>query len=78
MFPLLSDIVENSRQVKISDSVSQHLSQLTEKFDEYFPEDTVRDTCGFWTHVLWIPSQMMLLCPNIWNPSFWKFPPTAL
>uniref|UniRef100_A0A3Q3FIE2 DUF4371 domain-containing protein n=1 Tax=Kryptolebias marmoratus TaxID=37003 RepID=A0A3Q3FIE2_KRYMA len=39
MFPLLSDILENSPQVKISDSVSQHLSQLAQKFDEYFPED---------------------------------------
>lgn len=39
MFPLLSLILENSPQVKISDSVCQHLSQLTEKFDEYFPED---------------------------------------
>lgn len=39
MFPLLSDILGNSPQVKISDSVSQHLSQLAEKVDEYFPED---------------------------------------
>uniref|UniRef100_A0A3B4U0T5 HAT C-terminal dimerisation domain-containing protein n=1 Tax=Seriola dumerili TaxID=41447 RepID=A0A3B4U0T5_SERDU len=39
MFPLLSDILENCPQVMISDSVSQHLSQLAEKFDEYFPED---------------------------------------
>uniref|UniRef100_A0A3P9M9N8 HAT C-terminal dimerisation domain-containing protein n=1 Tax=Oryzias latipes TaxID=8090 RepID=A0A3P9M9N8_ORYLA len=39
MFPLLSDILESSPQVKISHSVSQHLSQLAEKFAEYFPED---------------------------------------
>uniref|UniRef100_A0A8C7WPH8 HAT C-terminal dimerisation domain-containing protein n=1 Tax=Oryzias sinensis TaxID=183150 RepID=A0A8C7WPH8_9TELE len=39
MFPLLSDILESSPQVKISHSVSQHLSQLAEKFSEYFPED---------------------------------------
>uniref|UniRef100_A0A8C1ZCR9 HAT C-terminal dimerisation domain-containing protein n=1 Tax=Cyprinus carpio TaxID=7962 RepID=A0A8C1ZCR9_CYPCA len=39
MFPLLSDILENSPQVKISDLVSQHLSQLAVKFDDYFPED---------------------------------------
>ncbi|XP_073711484.1 SCAN domain-containing protein 3-like [Misgurnus anguillicaudatus] len=39
MFPLLSDILENSPQVNISDLVSQHLSQLAEKFDDYFPED---------------------------------------
>ncbi|KAE8278788.1 Zinc finger MYM-type protein 6 [Larimichthys crocea] len=39
MFLLLSDILENSPQVNISDSVSQHLSQLAEKFDDYFPED---------------------------------------
>uniref|UniRef100_A0A8C7ZPG4 Uncharacterized protein n=1 Tax=Oryzias sinensis TaxID=183150 RepID=A0A8C7ZPG4_9TELE len=39
MFPLLSDILESSPQVKISHSFSQHLSQLAEKFAEYFPED---------------------------------------
>uniref|UniRef100_A0A665UE29 HAT C-terminal dimerisation domain-containing protein n=1 Tax=Echeneis naucrates TaxID=173247 RepID=A0A665UE29_ECHNA len=39
MFLLLSDLLENSPQVNISDSVSQHLSQLAEKFDDYFPED---------------------------------------
>ncbi|XP_054483490.1 alpha-N-acetylgalactosaminide alpha-2,6-sialyltransferase 1-like [Anoplopoma fimbria] len=39
MFPLLSDILENSPQVKTRASVSQHLSQLAETFDEYFPED---------------------------------------
>uniref|UniRef100_A0A3Q3KTM0 HAT C-terminal dimerisation domain-containing protein n=1 Tax=Mastacembelus armatus TaxID=205130 RepID=A0A3Q3KTM0_9TELE len=39
MFPLLSGILENSPQVKISHSVCQHLSQLAEKFNEYFPED---------------------------------------
>ncbi|XP_077065697.1 SCAN domain-containing protein 3-like [Siphateles boraxobius] len=39
MFPLLSDILENSPQVKISDLVSQQLSQLAVKFDDYFPED---------------------------------------
>uniref|UniRef100_A0A665TDI7 HAT C-terminal dimerisation domain-containing protein n=1 Tax=Echeneis naucrates TaxID=173247 RepID=A0A665TDI7_ECHNA len=39
MFLLLSDILENSPQVNISDSVSQHLSQLAETFDDYFPED---------------------------------------
>ena len=40
MFPLLSDILENSPHVNISDSVSQHLSQLAEKFGDYFPEDS--------------------------------------
>ncbi|XP_061598835.1 uncharacterized protein LOC133461871 isoform X3 [Cololabis saira] len=39
MFPLLSDILEEFPHVNISDSVSQHLSQLAEKFDDYFPED---------------------------------------
>lgn len=39
MFPLLSDSLELSPQVKLSHSVSQHLSQLAEKFAEYFPED---------------------------------------
>ncbi|XP_023813414.1 SCAN domain-containing protein 3-like [Oryzias latipes] len=39
MFPLLSDILESSPQVKISHSVSQHLSHLANKFAEYFPED---------------------------------------
>ncbi|KAE8280178.1 Zinc finger BED domain-containing protein 5 Transposon-derived Buster1 transposase-like protein [Larimichthys crocea] len=39
MFLLLSDILESSPQVNISDSVSQHLSQLAEKFDDYSPED---------------------------------------
>jgi len=35
----LSDILENSPLVKISDLLSQHLSQLAVKFDDYFPED---------------------------------------
>ncbi|KAL2096421.1 hypothetical protein ACEWY4_008569 [Coilia grayii] len=39
MFPLLCDILENSPRVEISGSVSQHLSQLAEKFEKYFPED---------------------------------------
>ncbi|XP_061600964.1 SCAN domain-containing protein 3-like [Cololabis saira] len=39
MFPLLSEILEDFPHVNISDSVSQHLSQLAEKFDDYFPED---------------------------------------
>ena len=39
IFPLLSDILETSPQVKIRHSVSQHLSQLADQFDEYFPED---------------------------------------
>lgn len=47
VFPLLSDILENSPHVKISDSVSQHLSQLAEKFNEYFPEDPREGHVGF-------------------------------
>ncbi|XP_061589540.1 SCAN domain-containing protein 3-like [Cololabis saira] len=39
MFPLLSVILEDFPHVNISDSVSQHLSQLAEKFEDYFPED---------------------------------------
>lgn len=39
MFPLLSDILESFPQVKISNSVSRHLSQLAEKVDEHYSED---------------------------------------
>ncbi|KAM3878473.1 SCAN domain-containing protein 3-like [Diretmus argenteus] len=39
MFPLLSETLENSPHINITDVVSQHLSQLTEKFSEYFPDD---------------------------------------
>ncbi len=39
MFPLVSETLENTPHVNIIDSVSRHLSQLSEKFDEYFPED---------------------------------------
>lgn len=31
--------------------------------------------CGFWAY---FPLKMKLLCHQIWNPSFWKFQPTAL
>lgn len=27
---------------------------------------------------LWIPLEMALLCPHLWNPSFWKFRSTSL
>jgi zinc finger BED domain-containing protein 5/7/8/9 len=39
MFPLLSDILETSPEILICDLVSHHLSQLSEKFEEYFPKD---------------------------------------
>lgn len=64
MFSLLSDILENTPQVKIIHSVSQHLSKLAEKFAECFPAMSERDTCGLWTHCQLI-SQKIMFCPHI-------------
>ena len=39
MFLLLSEVLESSPHVNVTNTVTNHLSQLTEKFMEYFPED---------------------------------------
>ena len=39
MFPLLNENFEASPHVGISEIIIQHLSQLSIKFDLYFPED---------------------------------------
>lgn len=39
MFPHLSETLEASSHVNISSVITQHLSQLSQKFADYFPED---------------------------------------
>ena len=39
MFPLLSESLEFAPHVDISEQIIQHLAQLSQKFDYYFPED---------------------------------------
>lgn len=64
MFSLLSDILENTPQVKIIHSVSQHLSKLAEKFAECFPED-VRKGHMWVVDSLSIDLTKNMLCPHI-------------
>ena len=39
MFPLLCENIKTSPHVNISEQIIQHLTQLSHKFDSYFPED---------------------------------------
>ena len=39
MFPLLSENLKSAPHVDISEQIIQHLAQLSQKFDYYFPED---------------------------------------
>ena len=39
MFPLLCENIKTSPHVDISEQVFHHLTQLSHKFDSYFPED---------------------------------------
>ena len=39
MFPLLCKNIKTSPHVDISEQIIQHLTQLSHKFDSYFPED---------------------------------------
>ena len=39
MFPLLSKSLKSAPHVDISEQIIQHLAQLSQKFDYYFPED---------------------------------------
>lgn len=62
-------------QVIISDSEhSQHLSQLIEKFKQYFSQHPREG--HQWILDPFTANDVAL--PSIWNASFWKFPLTAL
>ena len=39
MFPLLCENIKTSPHVNISEQIIQHPTQLSHKFDSYFPED---------------------------------------
>ena len=55
MFPLLSENFEASPHVDITDIIIQHLSQLSVKFDFYFPKDPRLEN-------LWIQNPFSVNC----------------